>query len=249
MQAKVRAWATHLALSFLVLLPVFLVIFLLWFPPPFFEVQATAGIIVVLIGVDLVLGPLLTFIVYKPGKKGLKFDLTVIVLLQLTALVYGTWSIHSERPTYVVFAVDRYEPLANKDVDFAAAGLEGFGEARWRGPIYAFAEMPFGEEFNRLQDGVIFRGEPDLERRPEYWRPLAVGRDAILASASPISELVDARPGVADALRQKAEALGLDPDAARFVPVMGKSKEFVGFLDPETAEIRGVLDVDPFGDR
>jgi hypothetical protein len=40
-------------------------------------------------GRDLALGPLLTLIVFEPGKPSLKFDLSCIVLLQLGALLYG----------------------------------------------------------------------------------------------------------------------------------------------------------------
>ena len=248
--SKTRAWAVHLAISFCVLLPVFAVIVFLWYPGPFYAVQDAKRVVGVLIGVDLVLGPLLTFIVFKPGKKHLKFDLAVIAALRIAALAYGTHTIWSERPRYVVFAVDRYEVLARLDVDFARVGLDGFGEAGAGGMTYAFAEMPLGQAFQRFQDGVLFGGQPDLERRPEFWRPLDGPRiDAVLAAAAPLNAYQSRGEGDYAALRDRAIALGLDPDTAFVTPVVGKGGDFLGYLDPETARVLGVLETDPWLER
>jgi hypothetical protein len=244
---KLRAWAVHLAISLCVLLPVFAIIFFVWYPGMLFTVQDTGRMVRVLIGVDLVLGPLLTFIVFKPGKKGLKFDLAVIAALQVAALVYGTHTIWSERPRFVVFAVDRYEVLARRDVDFERAGMDGFGEETSDPVTYAYAEMPIGQAFQRLQDGVLFGGQPDLERRPEFWRPLeGPYLEALLASARPLSAFQGRDEAEFRALQARATALGLDPESTLVTPVLGKGGEFLGFLDPETAELLGVSETDPW---
>ena len=69
MRDKLKAAGIHLALSALVIAIIFGIIFLLWYPAPWFKVTGTNEIIWVLIGVDLVLGPALTLLVYKKGKK------------------------------------------------------------------------------------------------------------------------------------------------------------------------------------
>jgi hypothetical protein len=63
--------------------------FFVWYPPPYFEVDGGWRILRILAGVDVVVGPLLTLILFKPGKPGLKFDMTCIALMQIGALVYG----------------------------------------------------------------------------------------------------------------------------------------------------------------
>jgi len=249
LRAKTRAWATHLLLSVLVLLPVFLLVYFWWFPGPFFEAQDTAKIVWLLVGVDLVLGPVLTFVVYKPAKKSLKFDLSVIVLLQVAALAYGLWSIYSERPAFVVYAVDRYEVLAKKDITFAAAGLDGFKDPEGSMPSYAFAEMPLGEAFSQFQDSVLFGGQPDLERRPEFWIPHVQGRDAILSRAGTVGELIAAFPESAPALERAAARQGTAPEDTRYVPLVAKAGAFAAILDPETARVEQVVAVpDPWLD-
>ncbi len=245
--SKFRAWAWHLALSLLVLVPVLAVIVWLWYPGPLFALQGIGRLVQVLVVAHLVLGPLLTFVVFKPGKKHLTFDLVVIAILQVVALAYGTHTIWSERPRFVVFAVDRYEVLARLDVDFGRAGMAGFGEAKARGVTYAFAEMPLGQAFERFQDSVLFGGQPDLERRPEFWRPLDGPRvDAVLAAARPL-DAFRARSGESfRPLREKAIGLGLDPETTFVTPVVGKGGEFLGYLDPATARLLGVLETDPW---
>jgi len=52
------------------------------------------------------LGPLLTLAVFDPKKKELKRDLSIILLIQLSALFYGIYTVSVARPAYIVFAVD-----------------------------------------------------------------------------------------------------------------------------------------------
>jgi hypothetical protein len=243
---KLRAGLIHLGVSIVVLLPLLALILFAWFPPPLFRVQGASGVVGILVMVQLVVFPVLTFIVFDPAKKGLRFDLAVIVLLQAAALAYGGWSIHSERPRYLVYAVDSYEVLAEKDVDFAAAGMSGFGERPFAGPVYVFAEMPVGAAFREFQQSTWFGGEPDLERRPEFWRPLEGTEAAILSAARPLEQLASARPDSADALRHKARSLGLEPERARVVPLIGKRRDFTAFLDPVSARILAIAETDPW---
>ena len=77
----------------------------------------------ILIGVDLVLGPLLTLIVYKQGKPGLKFDLSFIAAVQVAALIYGSYTLHSERPHFLVFAIDRVTLVALSGIDESSMPL------------------------------------------------------------------------------------------------------------------------------
>lgn len=224
-------------------------VFLAWFPAPWFEVQDAAPIFGLLVGVHLLAAPALTAYLFKPGKKGLVFDLVVVAVLQLGALGYGAWALYSERPSYLVFSVDRYVALAEKDVDFAAAGRDGFGAPPAAGPLYVFAEMPMGRAFQQLQDSVLFEGAPDLERRPEFWRPFDATRAAVLKSAMPLGHLRRLRPEHDAALAAMAVSLGQDPDSAPWLPLMGKKSDFAAFIDPDTAEVLDVVRMDPWVSR
>ena len=131
--SRLQAFLVHLSLSAAVVGSGFAIVFFIWYPQPYFEVVGAWYLIRILFIVDVVLGPLLTFIVFKPGKPGLKFDLTVIALVQVAALMYGATIIYQERPYYLVFAVDRFELVARKDLDLS--GIKYYRKAAAdRGP-------------------------------------------------------------------------------------------------------------------
>ena len=75
--SKSRALVIHFAISALVVGTLLAVIFLIWYPSPYFEVIGAWNVVRVLIGVAVVFGPLFTFVVYKSGKPSLVFDLSV----------------------------------------------------------------------------------------------------------------------------------------------------------------------------
>src|SRR5262249_31768987 len=84
-----QAAPIHLLISAAIATAVVSSMLLLWYPRPFFAAAGGATLLVLLIGVDVVLGPLLTLVVYDPRKKTLALDLAIIAALQLAALAYG----------------------------------------------------------------------------------------------------------------------------------------------------------------
>ena len=105
---QARAFAIHLTASVTIFLIFLGILFFVWYPAPYFEIDGGWTVLLILAGAHLALGPLLTLIVFEPGKPGLKFDLICIVLVQLGALLYGGTLIYQQRPAFVVFAVDRF---------------------------------------------------------------------------------------------------------------------------------------------
>ena len=104
---------------------------LLWYPRPYFHAAGGQTLLLLLIGVDVVVGPLLTLIVFDPRKKRLKFDLAVIAVLQVAALAYGGYD-HVRRAArvYVAFVGDRFELVAANAIDAARSGQGAAGVPR-----------------------------------------------------------------------------------------------------------------------
>ena len=95
---------------------------------------------------DVVLGPVITFIIYKPKKKYLLLDLSIIALFQVAALSYGLHTIFQGRPTFVVFSVDRFETVRTIDIDPASAKKalangNNLADANWFSPSW-IASIP-----------------------------------------------------------------------------------------------------------
>jgi len=76
-----------------------------WFPDPFFRASGGLYGFLFITIVILILGPMLTLIVYNPGKekKLIWLDLSVIVVLQLIVFLWGVRVIFLQRPVALAF--------------------------------------------------------------------------------------------------------------------------------------------------
>ena len=243
--SKLRAFLIHLTISATVVGTVFAIIFFFWYPAPYFRVSGANDIVRVLIGVDLVLGPVLTLVLFKSGKPRLLFDLSVIAIIQLTALIYGTNVIFQERPYFVVFAVDRFVVVPKKDVDLTQIKYEVLKHKPWRGPILAFASLPDdNKEREKLMMDVI-SGAPDIDRRPEFWAPYAEKIDQVIARAEALDNI---KPRTDEAKRQMAgvRARHENADQLLFLPITSNVNVYSMILDPKTRKVVDIVAVDPW---
>ena len=250
--SRPRAVLTHLGVSATFVGAACALIFFLWYPHPYFLAAGAWQVLRVLIGVDLVLGPLLTAIVFKPGKRGLKFDLAVIALVQLAAFVYGVQAIYVGRPYFTVFAVDRFYLLARGDV--VPDELARHEHDRWlaktlRGPLVVAAERPNDSAAaQRLLDETIVQGKPDIERRPDYWTPYSSSAAEVAARARPLAQLKAARPQSAAAIGALPTRLGVPEERLGFVPLIARNRDLSFIVDVTSGAPLEVLDVDPWLD-
>jgi hypothetical protein len=98
-----QAFLAHLAISVLVFVVVAYFIVFWWYSSYYFHIDGGYLGITTIFLVNIVIGPGLTLVVFKPGKPGLRFDMTVIISLQVLALSWGAWWVYSERPALTVF--------------------------------------------------------------------------------------------------------------------------------------------------
>lgn len=242
--SKSRAFLSHLGISATIVGAVILLVFLVWYPEPFFEAVGTWSVVRILVGVDLVLGPLLTLIVFRPRKPNLLLDMTVIATVQAVALIYGVSVLYRERPYYVVFAVDRFHVLAHEDI---VAAAPDWISKPIVGPEKVVAKLPEDSEArNRLIDETVFGGAPDIELRPEFWTRYASETESIVARAAPITTLREAGASVSKEVDAILRALDVSEDALGFLPIISKKLDGAAIIDKSTAEIVAVIAVDPW---
>ncbi len=101
--SRFQAFLIHLGISLSVFGVLAYLVVKIWYPDFFFQTDGGWQGLRLLLGVDLVLGPMLTLIVYRAGKPGLRFDLTVIGVVQTACLAAGVWIVHGERPLAIVY--------------------------------------------------------------------------------------------------------------------------------------------------
>ena len=116
------AFASHFGMSLIIFAVLLLLIVLFWYPGALFSAAGGWQGVRIVIGVDLILGPLLTLIVYDLAKprKILFRDLSIIALIQLSCLSVGVYVVFKERPIAVTYAYDKFYAL--KRSDFVKSG-------------------------------------------------------------------------------------------------------------------------------
>ena len=196
-----------------------------------------------LLGVDVVLGPLLTLIVYKQGKKSLRFDLTVIVVLQLIAFSYGMSAVARGRPAWLVFNADRFDLVAAQDTDprHAKDSRPEYRTAPWTGPRWVASRNPDNVQARNTLLLESARGGPDLPQRTDLYLPLASDAAAVRARAKPLAEL--------ERYNTKAAVAAVEarwPEATAWLPLMAKAQPMTVLLRASDASVVAVVDLRPW---
>lgn len=104
----------HLLISLVIFVVIAYLILFVWYPGIFYTTDGGWEGMRIIIAVDLVLGPLLTLVIFKAGKPGLKFDLACIGTLQAACLAAGLYIVHTERPLAMIY-YDKYMYSASAD--------------------------------------------------------------------------------------------------------------------------------------
>jgi hypothetical protein len=173
-QAAFKAMTVHLGLSLLVAAAVALLVFTIWFPYPYRELAGGSELFMLVMAVDIVCGPLLTFVLFSPTKprKEMLTDISLIVIIQLIALCYGIWNVWQIRPLYLVQEADRFNIISaanidTKDLDLLPTGLKPklFG-----GPIKVSLRDLTSTEQEKLISQIKSGGK-DASTLPMFYTP------------------------------------------------------------------------------
>lgn len=244
-----KASAIHLGISILIGLLVALLLFGVWYPPPYFSAGGADKLVLLLVGIDLSLGPLLTLAVFKSGKWGLKFDLAVIGALQIGALVYGLSIICESRPVFLVGAYDRYNLVAANsidDADLAQGSKEEFRRLSWTGPVLVGTKRPDSEDerFNLMVSGAVGR---DVQVQPKYYVDYKEAVAGLLAHAKSIDELRKKTTDVGRSLLASAlQSLKRDEADLVWLPIVARKSDLAMLIDRKTGEPLEAVALDPW---
>ncbi|PID62038.1 MAG: hypothetical protein CSB44_04665 [Gammaproteobacteria bacterium] len=107
-----QAFAIHLSLSLLAFSTLVAMMILFWFPGELFFIDGGIQGLKLVAMVDLVLGPSLTLILYRPGKPKLLLDMSLIAMVQISALTYGFYTTWHQRTVAVVFADNSFQTVS-----------------------------------------------------------------------------------------------------------------------------------------
>ena len=242
-KSRLRAFLVHLAGSVLLALAALALVYGVWYPSPLDKAAGVSVIVLFMLTCDVVLGPLLTFVVYKVGKRSLRFDLAVIVVVQLAAFAYGMYIIAQGRPAWLVFNVDRFDvTLANElDQRHLNETRPEYRSPSWTGPIWVASVNPTDiEKRNQLVLESV-EGGPDLPQRPDLFQPLDKESGNLRARAKPMNELIQF-----NSADRVAEATSKWPQADAWLPLMSRNQPMVVLVNKAQGRPVAIADLSPW---
>ena len=246
---RFRAAAWHLALSAAVAAAIFLLSYLVLYPGALFGSAGGRNLFLLIAGVNVAIGPLLTLVVFVPGKKGLAFDLWTIAFLQAASLAYGAWVLLDSRPAYIVFVKDRFELVrANEigDADLRAAAPGPYSTRPWTGPRTVGARIPT-DPAKQLELTMSALGGRDVQNFPQYYVAYDEVRPQVLARAEPFARLRQLNPASLAAVDRLAETLGRPEAQLRFLPMRaGRNVDLTVVLDAARGDILDIAALRPW---
>lgn len=242
MRFRLKYFLGHLAVSSVIAVLALLLIFGVWYPNPLDKALGVKSVLVVLLGIDVVLGPLMTLVLAKEGKKGLKFDLVVIAIMQLSALTYGIYSIDKGRPVWIAFDVNGFDVIqkhmiAQKEGDVIASGYDTFNwmGAKW---VYTTPAKDDNELMERMKDD--FEQGIAASARPALYQPIEKGMTNIISHSMPISALMNFNKS------EEVNKILMDyPQADKYLPLRTSLVHMVVLIDSHHKKIVGIVDLRP----
>jgi len=198
--------------------------------------------------VDVGLGPLMTLILYRKNKPGLKFDLAVIASVQMVALCYGVWVLHSQKPTLTVFSDGMFVCLNSSQVSFAGADVSRFDDDRFTVPVAVLPELTQTQlmEWQERQKTL----PENYPKHPAY----VYGKQLTEYGPKSYPSIVEQEWDLTHQLELSADAraewaayqgkYGTDAGHAFFVLTCGRHQYMVA-MNPLTGELVDALDI-PF---
>lgn len=236
---KLRAVGWHLLTSLILSVVIAAWILLYWFPQPFsIAAGAMMGLLIV-VSVDLCLGPMLTLLLIH-SKKSLReniFDGVIIVLLQISALCYGLWQVHLARPAAVVFWQDSFYFVKVADYIERYGKVPDLTEFSADLVPVVYARYPLLLDELESLKLAIKAGQVPYEQTSLYLS-LEQGLDIVKRSPVNIDILLQKYPGLQkqlDKLAAKAEQSGfiysrLHSEYGTYIIVLSAQGQLLGLL-------------------
>ena len=246
---RLRASGIHLGISLCLAVLSAALVFGFWYPYPYRELSGGRELFLLVVAVDVVMGPLITLAIFNRAKprRELLMDFTVVGLLQLAALGYGLWTVFAARPVHLVFEYSRMSVVHAIDVDsdLLAKAPPSLQKLPVTGPT-VISLRPFknpAEQFDATT--AALKGFP-LAARSDLWQAYEPVRADVLKEAKPVAELRARFSNQAAQIDRAIAATGKPVTDLRYLPLLSRKTAWTVLLDTTTAEPLGYLPLDSF---
>ncbi len=232
-----RYAGVHFTITLTVAILVGILVFGLWYPEPFRQMTGGLGLYKLILGVDVVCGPMLTLILASPKKshKAMLIDITLIACIQLSALGYGLYNVAEARPVAIVAELDRFRVISlldiyNKDRD------QALPEYRHT-PLWGIQTV--GVERGTTSETVNKNLELSLKgiemgMRPDLWRPYTKMKNSLKKAVRPLSALKNLTDKEKKQLNKTIQSIGINRKVLAYLPITAPmSDNWIALLDKQ----------------
>jgi hypothetical protein len=246
---RFKAFGLHVLGSASVLALVLGGLYLGWYRWPGWYLTNVVYVAVILVSVDLTLGPLVTLIIANPGKPRPKLarDVAVIVAVQLAALTYGAVTLWNGRPLYYTFSKDRLEIVQASDLEpgeIARARKDNpdFAPHWYSARRWVWAPLPQSEEERgRIVAGVLGGDGPDVIQMPVHFKPWAQGLPDLRKQLKTVDQYAFFSTMEKRRLKDRMSHVGFATDQPNTLFLTGHGRLLLAVFDLATLEIKDII--------
>ena len=223
-------------------------IFLVWFPAPFQAMIGGTELFLLVVGCDLVLGPLVSLVIYnsRKSRRKLVFDYAIVGVVQIGAMIYGIHVLADSRPVFLAFSVDRMEIVTAREItakELAAVGKPEYAKLSVSGPRLVGIEVPQSERSDALFEAL--QGN-DIYLRPKFFVPYETNLAQVRKRAKPIGEILERKPASKPEIEAAIADTQLPGDRIRWVPAHHSKGFWTALIDIDSGKPVGYIDLDPY---
>ena len=246
---RLRASAVHLGLSLSIAALAAILVFSIWYPNPYREISGGRELFLILVTVDVILGPLITLAVFnrKKSRKELSRDLMLVGVIQLSALVYGLWTVAVARPVHLVFEYSYFRVVHAIDVPSEMLSKTSIGVEALplTGPTL-LGLRPFKDGNESIEATMAALQGLSLSARPDLWQPYEKSAPEVLKIAKSISDLKARFADHSEEIDRVLIQSGRNEKNTLYVPLAGRKSFWTVFVDALTAQVVATMPLDSF---
>lgn len=242
---RVGAFLIHLGISSAIFGVLAYLIIFIWYPSCFFETDGGWQGIRLIVFVDIVLGPLLTLVIFNRNKprSELRRDLAMIAIFQSICLCAGVFVVYSERPIALVYIDGQFYSMS-KD-DYAAHGVDWRAVEDFPGPYPKKVVVNLPEDLaaqGKIRSEAIQMNRP-LRAHLNRYKPFSFEHIDVASEATDPRVLSESAPAT---IGRWLEKNGGTIDDYLFFPFAARYSYTFLAVSRQTNEIVGQIPIDRF---
>ncbi|PTN11926.1 hypothetical protein [Nitrosomonas aestuarii] len=241
-KSKFKAAGIHLAVSGVIFLLLAYFIIFEWYPLPYFTADGGWQGIRIVALIDLVLGPLMTLIIFNPKKSGreIRFDLGIIALVQTSVLVWGVYTVYNERPVAIVHWDGEFFSMPSKNYQAQQISLDQLTQFSAEKPALIHAYRPL--EIEKIHEVLTLSTEKQLAPFEQFqlYRPLKENWNEISAAQLSIDEIISHNADMKKELEVFLDEFGSQKNDYIYMPLNARYHNVI-LIFSKDGDVRGTL--------